>query len=66
MFKSLVPIMKSTCILDILTPLETDLGVKVCSNVLAYKFAFDVNNGKTVSHKLFPYEKTDFYGKFLK
>ena len=50
----------------ILTPLKTDLGVKVCSNVLAYEFAFDVNTGKTVSHKLFPYEKTDFYGKFLK
>lgn len=41
----------------------SDLRVQVCSNVLAYEFAFEVNTGKSVSNYLF-YEGEEPFRKY--
>lgn len=48
-----------------LVPLQSDLGIKVCSNCLAYEFAFDVNTSKIVTNGLF-HNGVDNQDKHLK
>lgn len=49
-----------------LIPFQSDLGVKVCPNVLAYEFAFDVNTSQSVSYYLFYEGKYDRHDKYLR
>ena len=49
-----------------LIPFQTDLDVKICSNILAYEFAFDVNTSESVSYKLFYDGENNRYDKYLR
>lgn len=48
-----------------LIPFLTDLQIQVCSNILAYEFAFNVISGKAVTNLLF-LNNNDIYSKKYK
>ena len=63
----LINCLKTYCPNNIkLIPFQSDLGVAVCHNILAYEFAFDVNTSRSVTNELFYENVEDEYDKYYR
>lgn len=64
--EQIINYLKTYCPKNIrLVPFQSDLGINLCSNCLAYEFAFDVNTSRPVTNSLF-YTGENRQNKFLR